>query len=129
MKFTVYDNSIVLTGQIGEGTVISSFVFIGDGVRIGKDCKIKPHCFIGENTTIGDNVFMAPGVIVLNDRKPPSGGKHWAPVIIGNNVSIGGGCTIAPGVVIGNGAKVRAGSVVTRSVKDGEYYDDDRSVY
>jgi len=107
---------------IDEGTNIQAFCNIADNVLIGKNCKIKPFCFIAEYTTIGDNCFLAPRVTILNDRKPPSKGKHWAAVTIGNNVSIGGGVLIAPGVTIGDNAKIRMGAHVTVNVEKGEYF-------
>ena len=114
----VIGNNVV----IGDGSIISSFVYIGDDSRIGKKCRIKPFVFVGEGTVIGDNCFIAPGVKIFNDKKPPSKGKFWETVVIGKNVSIGGGCLIAPGVFIDDYAKIRMGSIVTRDVKLGEYY-------
>ena len=122
MDYIKYEPSVIGKNvKIGEGTVISSFVYIGDRTTIGKNCKIKPFCFIAEDTIIGNNCFLAPGVKIYNDKKPPSKGKHWAIVVIGNNVSIGGGSLIAPGVWIADNSKIRIGSVVTRDVL-GDYY-------
>lgn len=118
----IFQPSIVLTDDIGSDSIISSFCYIEKQVHIGSRTKIKPGCFIFDGARIGHDCFIGPGVYMFNDRKPPSGGKHWAFVTIGNNVSIGGRCNIAPGVVIGDGAKIRMGSNVTRDVKPGEYY-------
>lgn len=122
-RYTKYEPSYIGNNvEIGDGTIISSFAFIGDDSKIGTDCKIKPFVFIAEKTIIGDECFISPHVNILNDKKPPSKGKHWAPVMLGNFVSIGGGATIVPGVTIGDGAKIRAGALVTRNVKAGKYY-------
>ena len=105
--------------QIGEGTRIGAYVEIGNAV-IGKNCSIQAFCYICPGTVIGDDVFMGPRVTILNDKYPPSYGKHWHPVTIKSGASIGGGTTILPGVTVGEKAIIGAGSVVTKDVPDGE---------
>lgn len=105
--------------EIGEGTKIGAFVEIGNAT-IGKNCSIQAFCYICPGTVIEDNVFLGPRVTVLNDKHPPSYGRHWAPVTIKQGASIGGGVTILPGVTIGRNAKVGAGAVVTKDIPDGE---------
>ena len=122
MDVKIFEPSIVLTNRVGDGSVISSFCYIENDVVIGRNTKIKPGCFIFDGAEIGDNCFIGPGVYMFNDKKPPSGGDHWARVKIYNDVSIGGRCNIAPGVTIYDHAKIRMGSNVTRDVAPYEYY-------
>ena len=108
----------VLAGDItiDDGSVIGAGVHIFGKVRMGKDCRIQSHCFIPGGTIIEDDVFMGPGVMILNDKFPPSKGKHWRPVIIRLGVSIGGGSVISPGVEIAHNVLVGAASHVLKSV-------------
>lgn len=104
---------------IGEGTRVGSHCDILGEVTIGKNVNIQSGVFIPGGTTIEDDVFIAPGVTILNDKFPPSHGKHWLPVRIEQGAVIGGGVTILPGVTIGAGARIGAGSVVTKDVLAG----------
>ncbi len=98
------------------GSIIHSHVWIGDGVRIGKKCKIQAFAFIPGGVTIEDDVFIGPRVTFTNDKYPPSSGKHWAPTLVEKGAIVGAGAVILPGVTIGRGAIVGAGSVVTKDV-------------
>lgn len=103
---------------ISENTTIGAFTEIGKDVIIGSNCKIQAHCFIPEGIVIEDNVFVGPGTMFCNDRRPAINGDVWTleRTVVKNGASIGAGCVILPGIVIGEGAKIGAGSVVTKSV-------------
>ena len=51
---------------------------------------------------------------------PPSAKKDWLKTVVMDGASIGATVSIRPGVVIGRNALIGMGSVVTRSVPDGE---------
>lgn len=104
--------------EIGEGSVIGAHSDILGKVKIGKNVRIQSFAFIPSGTTIEDNVFIAPRVTILNDKYPPSKGKHWMEVRIKEGAVIGGNVTILPGVTIGKDAMVGAGSVVTKDVAE-----------
>lgn len=110
--------SIDPTAEIGEGTKIYGFVWIGPNVKIGKNCRIQTGVYIPENVIIGDDVFIGPHAVFLNDKYPPSHGgwKKEPPTIIENKVSIGGNVTILPNLKISHGAMIGAGSVVTKNI-------------
>ena len=93
-------------------------------VIIGEDCKIQAFAYIPDNVRIGNNVFIGPGVIFTNDKYPPSGGtwKGYPPTEVKNGASIGAGAIILPGVTIGISARVAAGAIVTKDVKDGDLW-------
>jgi len=67
---------------------------------------------------IEDSVFLAPGVMIGNDKYPLSGAPLEGPVIR-RRARVGLNATILPGVTIGEEALVGAGSVVTRDVPAG----------
>lgn len=108
------------TAIIGAGTHLQPGVFIGNHVRIGKNCLIHPNVTIYDHTEIGDNVIIHAGTVLGADAfyfkrrkerdiqydKLESCGR----VIIGNHVEIGAGCTIDKGVsgdtIIGDGTKL-----------------------
>ena len=103
-----------------EGFKTGEFVEIQEGVIIGKNCRVGSYTFICNNVIIGGNVFIGQHVSFVNDKYPPSNGnwKMEKPTQIEDNVSIGSGSIILPSVKIGKGARVGAGSVVTKDVKE-----------
>ena len=108
--------------QIGQNSFVGPFVEIQKGVTIGENCKIQSHTFICELVTIGDNVFIAHGVMFINDKFSsgrPSGGvkSAWSKTIIGDYVSIGSNSTILP-VRICDNVVIGAGSVVTKNINE-----------
>ena len=52
---------------IGEGTHLMPGVFVGNHVRIGKNCLIHPNVTIYDHTVIGDNVIIHAGTVLGAD--------------------------------------------------------------
>jgi acetyltransferase-like isoleucine patch superfamily enzyme len=112
--------------EIGDETMIGTFVEVQKNARIGKRCKIQSHTFICEGVTIEDEVMVAHGVMFINDRDPaavnPDGSTktdadwHCEPTVVKKGAAIGSNATILCGVTIGEGALVGAGAVVTKDV-------------
>lgn len=112
--------------EIGEGSLIASFVEIQRGVRIGKNCKVEAFAFIPSGVTIEDNVFIGPHAVFTNDLMPratnPDGSQKTAedwvctPTLVKKGAAIGANSVIKCGITIGEGAMVGAGSVVTKDV-------------
>jgi acetyltransferase-like isoleucine patch superfamily enzyme len=126
----IYTNSTIGRGlETGHHVVIREENVIGDavwiwshstvdyGCRIGSRVRIHNHCYIAQRTVIEDGAFLAPGVMIANDRYPIS--DHLEGALIRRGAVIGVNVTILPGVVIGEGALVGAGSVVTKDVPAG----------
>ena len=100
------------------------------GVKIGNNCFINTRNWGSEPylIKIGNNVQITEGVVFYNHggglvarRKYPNFDvfgkievKDWA--------YVGSGSRIMPGVTIGEGSLIAAGSVVTKSVPDGEVW-------
>lgn len=134
--------SNVQTKSIGENTNIWQYCVILSNAKIGNNCNICSHCFIEDDVIIGNNVtikcgvqiwdgmrifddvFIGSNVTFCNDRHPKSKNKDWKlePVVIKKGASIGSNSTILPGITIGENAIIAAGSIVTRSLNDGELW-------
>ena len=102
---------------IGERLWIWNHSTIDYGCRIGNRVRIHNHVYVAQKTVLEDDVFLAPGVMIANDKFPISD-RLEGPTIKRGAV-IGVNATILPGVTIGEGALVGAGSVVTKDVPDG----------
>lgn len=105
--------------EIGDETMIGTYVEIQQGAQIGKNCSIQSHSFICEGVYIKDNVFVGHGVVFINDKNPKANNQDWKlqPVTICEGASIGSGAIIMGGVTVGEGATVGAGAVVTKDVE------------
>lgn len=68
---------------LGEDCYVGEYTVITDGVRIGNNVTIYPQVYIGENVTIGDNCTLYPGVKIYHD------------------CTIGKNCIFHSGVVVG----------------------------
>jgi len=54
---------------IDDGTKISSQVYIGSGMKIGKNCMITGKTYFGGSSILEDNVYVAPGANIRNGIK------------------------------------------------------------
>jgi len=115
-----YYCNIYKTAQIGEDTKVGSYTEIGNNVKIGKKCIISSFVFIPEGVEIEDDVFVGPKVCFTNDKYPPS--KNWSKTIVKKGARIGANATILPGITIGENSLIGAGSVVTKSIPAGEVW-------
>jgi len=127
--------------SIGQGSLLGSGTQLDGKVTIGEMCSIQSLVYLPGMTKVGSNVFIGPGVVVTNDRYPPS--KKLEGVTIGNDCIVGANSTLIAPVVINDRAVVAAGSVVTKDVPPGhvvkgvpatfyckrEQYDMKRSMY
>jgi acetyltransferase-like isoleucine patch superfamily enzyme len=121
-NFKVHNEELVniYDCEIGNNVSIGNFIEICKGVKIGNNCKIQSFVFIPSGVEIGNNVFIGPNTTFLNDKYPPSRGKHWMKVIVEDGVTIGGNVTILPGVILGKNCFIAAGSVVTKNVGENQ---------
>jgi len=108
--------------QIGHSAVLGSFSELAPHNQIGNYTTVHGHCFL-ESVTLGDYVFVAPGVVFLDDLFPiDPDQKNYKGAFIGDDTAIGGHSTICPHLTIGSRVLIGAGSVVTKDVPDDEIW-------
>lgn len=118
--------------RIGDRTKVGTFVEIQKGAVVGSDCKISSHTFVCEGVHIGDRVFVGHNVTFINDKFPRAtnadgsmqNDDDWevVPTYIEDGAAIGSSATLLCGIRVGEGAVIGAGSVVTKSVPNGELW-------
>lgn len=110
-------NSVIREeNKIGNNFKLWNNSVIDYGCRIGNNVKVHCNCYVAQNSVIEDNAFLAPGVIIANDRYPGSPNPRLVGATIKRGAQIGINATILPGIVIGERALIGAGSVVTKNV-------------
>lgn len=101
--------------ELGDDVSIWNNSTVDYGCVIGHRVKLHNNVYVCQYTTIEDDVFVAPGVMMANDRYPVQR-TGWQGPTIRRGARIGANVTLLPGVTIGAGALVGAGSVVTHDV-------------
>ena len=114
--------------QVGANCIIGKGVYVDFDVTIGDNCKLQNGVFVYHPATLEGGVFLGPGVIVTNDKKPraitPEGklksDAEWLaePVHISYGTAVGAGAILLPGVRVGRWAMIGAGSLVSKDVPD-----------
>jgi acetyltransferase-like isoleucine patch superfamily enzyme len=100
---------------IGENCVIGTQAILDGYARVGDNSMIQSQCYITQAVSIGNGVFIAPGCILMDNKKIILG-EGLERISMEDYVRIGGGTKILPGVTIGEYALIGAGSVVTKDV-------------
>jgi acetyltransferase-like isoleucine patch superfamily enzyme len=120
----------VLIGDLAtirEGCVLADHVVIGRGTlvmydtRIGARTRVIDGAILTGNMTIEEDVFIAPGVITINDNQVYLKRFGLVPFdvqgpTIRRFALIGAGAAIAAGIEVGMGAIVAPKAMVTRDV-------------
>ncbi|HYM49813.1 MAG TPA: hypothetical protein VET65_04495 [Candidatus Limnocylindrales bacterium] len=104
--------------QIGDHLSIWNHSTIDYGCRIGNNVRIHSNVYVSQFTTIEDDAFLAPGVMIANDRHPICKECMQGPVIR-RGARIGINATLLPEIDVGEGALVGAGAVVVEDVPPG----------
>lgn len=104
--------------RIGNKFSIWNQSTIDYGCVIGNNVRIHTGVYVAQLTIIEDDVFLAPGVMLANDRHPICRECMQGPTIK-QGARVGINATLLPGVVIGANALVGAGAVVTKDVPAG----------
>lgn len=131
----------ILSHNIGNGTILNGWTFIGKNVQIGTDCmignfvelnsgtkigkgtNIQPYCVTNSDTEIGDYCHFGGGVMTADEKhmSPFTDKIKRKPCRIGDCVKVGQGsmlicCNIGDNSIIG------AGSLVLNDVPPGEIW-------
>ena len=108
-------NVLVREGSsIGDKTRIGSSTQLDGAVTIGSNVSVQSNAYLPHLTVIEENAFLAPSVVLTNDRYPPS--QRLTGIVIGKGAVIGANACIVAQAKIGEGAVVSAGAVVTKDV-------------
>ncbi len=99
---------------IGDGTVVGSHTIVDGRVNIGRNVSIQSGNYIPPESVIGNNVFLAPFVVITNDRYPAS--RRLLGVHIEDEAVVGANSVLISGIKVGRGAVIGAGAVVTKDV-------------
>jgi acetyltransferase-like isoleucine patch superfamily enzyme len=115
---TSHNVTIREQNTVGDGVKIWGNSVLDYGCKIGNNVKIHTNCYIAQLTVIEDNVFIAPGVMVSNEKYPTGvfNSERIKGPTIKRDAKIGIASIIMPGVVIGENALVGAGSLVIKNV-------------
>ena len=105
--------------DIGDNVFIGPFVEIQNDVIIKNNTRVSSHSFICSGVNIGKDVFVAHGVMFVNDKFDSNSIEDWEmkKTVIGDNVRIGSNATILP-VNVGDNCIIGAGAVVTKDVPE-----------
>ncbi len=103
--------------EIGAGSEIGPFCFLGRGSRVGENCRLYPRVTLYPGVVLGNRVVLHAGVVIGADGFGYvfSEGKHWkfpqlGEAEIGDDVEIGANTTVDRGSLettrIGTGVKI-----------------------
>lgn len=124
-------NSSRSSNPIGGDTKTILFAKGNGKIRIGNGCGISnATLFACESITLGNQIFVGGGTKIYDtdfhwidfQKRMSKKGGVTRPVIIKDGAFIGAHCIILKGVTIGERSIVGAGSVVTKSIPDGEIW-------
>lgn len=124
-------NSSPRSNPIGGDTRTILFAKGTGKIRIGNGCGISnATLFASELIVIGDQVYIGGGTKIYDSdfhwldfkKRINEHGCASSPVVIKDGAFIGAHCIILKGVTIGEKSIVGAGSVVTKSIPDGEIW-------
>lgn len=124
-------NSSRGSNPIGGDTRTILFAKGNGKIRIGDGCGISnATIFACEQITLGKQVFVGGGTKLYDtdfhwldfERRMQEPGGKTSPITIEDGAFIGADCIILKGVTIGKKSIIGAGSVVTKSVPDGEIW-------
>lgn len=115
---------IFRNAKIGNNCNICANVLVENDVVIGNDVTVKSGVQLWDGVTVEDGVFIGPNVTFTNDLFPRSKNPDWklSKTLLKKGASIGANSTILAGVTIGENSMIGAGSVVTKSIPDGELW-------
>jgi UDP-3-O-[3-hydroxymyristoyl] glucosamine N-acyltransferase len=118
--------------QIGQGTRIEAFCFVGRGAQVGENCRLHPRVTLYPGALLGNRVEVHSGVVIGGDGfgYVLGDGRQWkfpqiGGVAIGDDVEIGCNTTIDRGSLgetrIGKGVKIDNLVQIAHNVRIGEH--------
>jgi UDP-3-O-[3-hydroxymyristoyl] glucosamine N-acyltransferase len=90
--------------EIGDGSIVEAFCFLGRGSSTGEECRLHPRVTLYANSRLAKGVELHSGVVIGGDGFGYvfAEGRHWkfpqiGNVEIGDNVEIGCNTTVDRG--------------------------------
>lgn len=120
----IHTPSVVQEGAVlGTDTVVGAFTFVAAGARIGAGTRIQGHTSVWAGVTLGQDVFVGPGAMFTNVRRPrarfpryPNSVTDWDLTVVDDGATLGARSTVVAPAHVGRCAMVGAGATVTRDV-------------
>ena len=116
IKNFIHDTAIVLSEDIGEGTIIMEGAKIGPFCKLGKGNIIFADAHIAHHTEVGDFNFFAISAAVAGN------------VRIGNNCFFGANCTVRNSIKIKDYSLIGAGAYISHDTKEKGVYVPTRAI-
>jgi UDP-2-acetamido-3-amino-2,3-dideoxy-glucuronate N-acetyltransferase len=104
---------------LGAGCVLGQGSYVAGSVRIGDRTRVQNGVSLFDGVEIGAEVFLGPHCVFTNVREPRACVSRRAAfdrIRVGVGATVGANATLLPGVTLGPHAFVGAGAVVTRDV-------------
>ena len=124
-------NSCMKSNPIGGDTRTVLFAKGKGKIRIGDGCGISnATLFACDSITLGNNVLIGGNTKIYDsdfhwlnfEKRMNEQGGVTSPIVVKDGAFIGAHSIILKGVIIGKKSIVGAGSVVTKSIPDGEIW-------
>jgi UDP-2-acetamido-3-amino-2,3-dideoxy-glucuronate N-acetyltransferase len=116
----IHPPTVVAEGaEIGLDVVVGAFCFIAAGAVIGAGTRIQSHTSVWDGVVLGADVFVGPGAIFTNVRRPRAAfprAPRWDLTVVEDGATIGAGAVLVAPVRVGRCAMVGAGAVVVDDV-------------
>ena len=110
-RITIREQSVIGNScGIGTNCDLQGFLTIGDHCHFHSEVHVCQHSYIG------DFVFLYPGVILVNDKHPPT--ENVKGPTIGDYTQIGIQSSIIGDIKVGANCLVGAASVLTKDFED-----------
>jgi len=98
---------VAQSAQIGEGTIVCPFAFIGAKARVEANCVVNARATVGHDVIVGMSAVLSPHCD-LNGAS-----------VCGQVSLVGAGAIVDPSASIGDYTKVASGAVVKQKFGDG----------
>ena len=101
---------------IGNNVRIGSYTEIAHHVLIEDNVQIHSKCFISEFCRLKRGCWLGPGVYLINDKYPQTGGHYRKGCVIEEGAILGAGVRVMPGIIVGREAIIGTGMTVTKDI-------------
>jgi acetyltransferase-like isoleucine patch superfamily enzyme len=107
--------------ELADRVVIGRAVLVMYDTKIGARTRVIDGAIITGNMLIEEDVFIAPGVVTINDNRVhtsrfTTGFAEQRGPTVRRFAVLGAGCNLAAGIEVGEGAVVAPSAMVTRDV-------------